>query len=223
MARKRKVRVVQRELYRSRGGRRKGAGRKPKGPRPRVPHRARGPHAARYPVHVTLRIEDGLPSLRGRLAFLVVKGALADGCEKSGYRVVEYSVQGNHLHLLCEASCRERLVRGMQGLAVRIAKRLNRLWIRRGRVFADRYHERVLRTPREVRSALVYVLANARKHGVALSEWIDRCSSACWFGGFRDRRPDVGSPLPGARTWLLGMGWRRVGLLLQADSPAGAP
>jgi len=49
---------------------------------------------------------------------------------------------------------------------IRVAKGLNKLWARRGKVFADHYHDRILRTPREVRNALCYVLHNAKKHGL---------------------------------------------------------
>ncbi|MEM7311270.1 MAG: transposase [Planctomycetota bacterium] len=165
-------------------------------------------------------VEPGLPSLRGRFTFRVVRGAIADGCRKAGFRIVEYSVQTNHIHLIAEGSCRERLARGMQGLGVRIAKRLNRFWKRRGRVFCDRYHDRILRTPSEVRRALVYVLQNARKHGVSLARGaLDPCSSARWFCGWRSQRPPRSSPLPRARTWLLEEGWRKWGLLSVNEVP----
>jgi hypothetical protein len=91
-------------------------------------------------------------------------------------------VQSNHLHLLVEAESREALSRGVQGLAVRLARAVNRTLVRCGRVFAGRYHRRDLATPREVRHALVYVLVNHRKHGLR-PEAIDSCSSGPWFTG----------------------------------------
>ncbi len=54
-----------------------------------------------------------------------------------------------------------------------------------GGVWAERYHARSLRTPREVRNAIVYVLMNAKKHlRHAPREGIDMMSSAPWFDGF---------------------------------------
>ncbi len=197
------------------GGARKGAGRKRSAPRPGVAHRTRAPIAARFPVHVTLRIAAGLPSLRGNRTHRALLGALMAGADSSGFRITQYSAQTNHVHLICEAGEREQLTRGIQGLCVRVARALNRLWNRRGRVFGDRYHDRVLRTPREVRNALAYALQNARRHGIHHAGGIDPCSSAAAFdgwhsdGGFR-RAP---SPLAAARTWLLTIGWRRWGLL----------
>jgi hypothetical protein len=128
----------------------------------------------------------------------------------------------------------------MQGLKVRIARRLNGIIGRRGTVFAERYHARVLRTPMEVRNALAYVLGNARRHakqqGRRLARnWVDPCSSAPYFSGWRGRKAAqwggrgdpwardtreedeiplaTGPPTRPARTWVLSKGWRRRGLL----------
>jgi REP element-mobilizing transposase RayT len=202
------------------GGARPGAGRKPSGERPRNRHAARSRFPARHPVHVTLRLAHGLPSLRSTRAHRVLAEALARGAERPCFRIVEYSAQSNHLHLVCEADGREHLARGIQGLCVRIARSLNRLWGRGGRVFDERYHDHVLRTPREVRNALAYVLTNARRHGIHHLEGIDPCSSAAWFEDWSDGMPDTESPaplanrpLPRARTWLLNSGWMRSGPL----------
>ena len=147
------------------GGRRRGAGRKPKGERAGVSHGKRPKLCARHPVLVTMRLREGLPSLRYDDAHELVRRVLVSSSEREGFRVIEYSVQSNHLHLLVEASDERALSRGMNGLASSLARGLNRIWRRSGRVFSDRYHARRLETPREVRVALVYVLQNGRKHG----------------------------------------------------------
>jgi len=107
--------------------------------------------------------------------------------------------------------------RAMQGLAVRLARAVNRTMNRRGPVFADRFHDRVLRSPRQVRHALAYVLCNARKHGVAPQRrgWLDPFSSAAAFDGWTRHVADVDTSTITAppRTWLLRIGWRRGGLL----------
>ncbi len=189
----------------SRGGARQGSGRKRIAPRPSVPHRARAKMAKRFPVHVTLRVVPGVPSLRGRLPFRVLLEALLACAERERFWLVEYSVQSNHVHLICEATSRTALARGIQGLKVCAAKRLNRLWKREGGLFDGRYHDHVLRSPREVRNALIYLFENSVKHGIRHSSGIDPCSSARWFHGER------GSPLPCAKTWLLRVGWKRCG------------
>jgi REP element-mobilizing transposase RayT len=84
--------------------------------------------------------------------------------ERFGFRVVHYSVMGNHVHLLVEANDRRSLGRGMQGLGVRIAKSLNRVMGRHGSVLRDRYHAHILRTPKETKHARHYLLTNAQHH-----------------------------------------------------------
>jgi hypothetical protein len=145
------------------------------------------------------------------------------GCERFGFRLVHFSVQSNHLHLVGEARDRHALARGMQGLLIRVAKALNKRWARRGAVFWDRYHARILRTPREVRNGLCYVLSNARRHGLALAG-LDPYSSARWFDGWRGidgPRPGEYGPIAAARTWLARVGWRRHGRIDPAAVPGG--
>jgi REP element-mobilizing transposase RayT len=202
----------------ARGGARAGAGRKPKGERALVTHLARPKLTARDPVLVTTRLLPGLPNLRREATLVNLRRVLGEGADRFGFRLVEYSIQSNHLHFVAEAEDARSIARGMQGLLVRVAKALNREWERHGKVLADRYHARILRTPREVRTALVYVLQNARKHGARLTG-IDACSSGPWFGGWRDRDPRGERPIASARSWLLARGWRRAGLLSTREAP----
>lgn len=208
------------------GGKRRGAGRKPQGERAGVSHAKRPEVAARHPVLVTVKLAKGLASLRTRETHAVVREAIARATGRFEFRVVEYSVQRDHVHMIAESKSAQSLTRGMRGLTTRIARALNRSWERAGRVFADRYHARILRTPREVRNALVYVVQNARKHGV-WSSWkaCDPFSSARWFDGWRERPPELRSILESsflskARTWLLSRGWRRHGLIRWQEVPA---
>jgi putative transposase len=214
-------RARQHELaFKTWGGARPRAGRKPTGPRARTSHRARPAHCGRHPVHVTLRLQAGLPSLRRKDARAAISRAFAAGRERFGFRLTHFSLQTNHVHLITEANDRRALSRGMQGLLVRLARALNRLWNRRGSLLADRFHARALRTPREVRSALVYVLHNARHHGLRLPG-IDPCSSGPWFDGWKQILA-LAAGFPGVRpsTWLLREGWRRHGLIGIEESPS---
>jgi putative transposase len=179
-------------------------------------HRRKGALAKTYPVHVTMRIKDGLASLRGKREQAVLEGAFRSGCERFGFRLVHFAVLGNHLHFVAEARDRWALFRGLVGLATRIARRLNKAWGRRGQVFPDRFHERILRTPLEVRNVLRYVLHNAARHGYSVPKRRpDACSSGDWFDGWKDFAARFPAPRPvaSARTWLLRVGWRRHGLL----------
>jgi REP element-mobilizing transposase RayT len=146
-------------------------------------------------------------NLRSRRSFRVLSDAFAKACDRRGFRLVHFSVQGNHLHLVVEAPDKVRLARGLQGLAVRIARRLNRLMGRTGKVFADRYHSHVLRTPAEVARAVAYVLGNFFVHAARRGERVDMTVTDEYSSA---TVAETGPPLVAApRTWLLCVGWRR--------------
>jgi len=216
-------RATQLELPRTRGwgGRREGAGRKRVAARALVPHRPRPAHPGWAPVHLTLRCMAGLPSLRSLEVFPVVVAVLRRA-HAARFRVVQFSVQDNHLHLLVEANDSDALRAGAHSLGIRLARAINRAAGRKGRVLDDRYHARPLRTPREVRIALAYVLFNFKKHQVRVPTRLDPCSSAPWCDGFRDRGATSleGAPVAAPRTWLARVGWRRHGLLSPDEAPA---
>jgi len=170
-------------------------------------------------VHVTLRLRSGLPSLRGDSIFNAVQRAFR-AASRDSFRLLQFSVQSDHLHLVVESDTPTRLARGVQGLAIRVARAVNRVLRRHGRVWDGRYHSRFLRTPREVRNALVYVLQNFRKH-VPGARGLDPRSSAAWFQGWRTMRaaPLDSAPVVAARTWLARIGGRRHGLLEVREAP----
>ncbi|MBI5361837.1 MAG: transposase [Planctomycetes bacterium] len=211
--------------FKQRGGARPGAGRKRLSPRPLVPHRARPKLSGRHPLHVTLRTVEGVQSQRSRGVHAVLRAALREGAERFGLRVVHYGAASNHVHLVCEAESEHALARGMKGLTVRLAHAVNRFLGRSGALFADRYHARELKAPRDVRNVLAYVFGNARKHGAIVSELLDPCTSAACFDGWKERFAAHGEAtwLARARTWLLTAGWRRHGLLSIRELPRGAP
>lgn len=194
------------------GGRRKGAGRK-KSADSGVPHLERAEVDGNTPVHVTMSMRGGLPNLRENESFFVLLECF-EAAQREDFRIVHFSVQGNHLHLLVEAEGTKALSSGMSGLATRIARRLNRRWNRKGSVFADRYHTHVLRTPTEVRNALEYIFKNREKHlGTGEELGVDRRSSAPLFDGWEEFEGAelIGPyrPVVPARSWLVQVGWRR--------------
>jgi REP element-mobilizing transposase RayT len=146
---------------RGRGGWRKGAGR-PRGER--VTHHGRDGFDKPMPYHLVWHAVDGVPGLRGNRMFRELREAFRRCHETDGFRVVHFSVQSNHVHALAEADSIARLSRGMQGLGVSMAKRINRVIGRRGPVFDDRFFARALRTPLEVARARDYVLLNGQVH-----------------------------------------------------------
>jgi hypothetical protein len=176
-----------------------------------------------------LKVEAGLWSLRGSKVFRAVHRALCGGNLRDGFRLVQYSVQRNHFHFIPEAKNTVALAHGVQGLAIRLARALNRAMHRTGRVFADRYRSRLLTDPLDARNTLRYVLNNARRHVRRATRnhtrWADPCSSAPWFRHWSiprdiaDFAPDqrhrsllaLGNAAVAPRTALLACGWSRAG------------
>ncbi len=153
----------------TRGGRRAGAGR-PRGSRTstRVPHVKR-PRVSRHrPHHITIRTTRGTWNLRSQRCYRPIAAALTAVRLREGVRVVHFSVQHNHLHLIVEADGRRALSGALRALLIRVARGLNTVMRASGRRIEDRYHEHVLKTPSETRNALLYVIGNRAVH---LARW----------------------------------------------------
>jgi hypothetical protein len=151
------------------------------------------------------------------------------------FRILHFSVQFDHVHLVVEASDKRALSSGIRSVSIRIARYVNDLVRRAGRFWADRWHGRELTSPRQVRNVLVYVFGNFRKHAKrALRRGVDAFSSAARFDGWRGFRAGADPPLVGAKshvalgaevvvaapkTWLAKKGWRRLGLVGIDEAP----
>lgn len=218
------------------GGWRPGAGR-PRSTRRHkiVLHRRRPDVSARNPVHVTLKLRAELHSLRTQERVQVIRAAFITACKGDGFRIIDWSIQSSHIHLVVEADGNAQLSRGMKGFCVRVARGLNRLAGRNGPVFAERYHVHVLSTPSETRAARCYVIQNRRRHLAQIGRrlrrgWVDPHSSWAFFDGWHDLPPRLENmaaaerkgPLLAARpqSWLLRVGWRRSGLVSVNEIPA---
>jgi hypothetical protein len=194
------------------GGARPGAGRKPNIPgQPGVPHLPRAELSGRHPVLVRQRLHPELPDLRRHAGLRsIFLDAVRAGNQRDGFRVCHFGIVGDHLHLIVEADDADRLARGIQGLGVRLSRRLNGALGRSGRFFSDRYLAQALRTPAETHRALAVVLLGG----------VDAWSSGPWWDGWADgpaaakrRRLQKGAenPVVAPRTALLRDGWRKAG------------
>jgi REP element-mobilizing transposase RayT len=229
-------------LFVPRGGKRRGAGRKPKGPRAGSPHKSRPELNARHPVHVVLRVISAVGNLRRRFTYRAIREATLTTARREDFRIVHVSIQRTHIHLLVEALHKQALASGMQGFQISAAKHLNAAISqgkpgprRRGTVFPDRYHAEVITSPRQARHTLSYILNNWLKHeenrAQPMSAWtIDWFSSAAMFPGWAEygdeaflwRGPETYDPLVvyQPKTWLLREGWKKAGSISYRDVPS---
>jgi putative transposase len=207
-------------------------------------HDTRAKVDPRYPLQVTIRAVLGLPSLRSARVFGALQRTIARA-SVDRFRVIHFSIQQDHGHFIVEGDEARRARGGMHGLAIRLALAVNRaLGRRKGKVVGDRYHVRPLTTPRQMRTSMVYVLLNFRKH-LNAPPLVDPRSSGPHFSGWRrSARLDsadvasraaaatggpTGTAVGGAATaepttWMATIGWRRAGGLLRVEErPAGGP
>jgi REP element-mobilizing transposase RayT len=238
MRRARKNHVQQELVYW--GGKRKGAGRPKQGFRASQPHKARKEIKAAHPMHVTLRIEEDIGTLRRRHLYHACRKALKTVLGRDAFRIVDISLQDGHLHLTAEADTKLSLARGMQAFEIAAARYINQAVSkqrgrrRRGRVFVDRYHYRALTSPLAARHARAYVLNNWRKHhqdhDIDSMFWtVDPFSSGVSFAGWKEGhgvtwRGELDEdlePLPvsSPQTWLLAVGWQKHGLISTHEVP----
>ncbi len=192
------------------------------------------------PVHVVSRVAPDVGWLRKRDLYRAIRKATVVAAKRDDMRIVHASIQGTHLHLLVETEDERVLASGMKGFQGSAAKAINRALSRRrgvprrGPVFPDRYHAEVIRSPRQARHAISYVINNWRKHGEhrrvhALAWTIDPFSSGVTFDGWREHGvrgapwtwPEGYEPLlvRAPRSWLLRVGWRRHGLVSETETP----
>lgn len=201
-------------------------------------HVARPAHHEHTPLLVTMRAAARTPGLRSQVVFGAIERELRHG-SRNGLRIVHFSVQNDHVHLVVEADDGRALSRGLQRLASRLAMVVNAVMRRGGRLWRERYHRLDLETPTQVRNAYVYVLMNVRKHAVARGAFsehvfaeLDSRSSARWFIGWHPREgpppqapelpPRAAAETPSvvpAKTWLATTGWKRCGLLRHDEIP----
>lgn len=186
---------------------------------------------------MTIRVVQQMRSLRKRKKYKVLYDVFCK-TRRPGFRICQYSVQDDHIHLIVEATNRATMTAGMRSVNIRIGKGINRAFGRKsGKVIGQRYHEEHLGSPRQVRNTLAYVLNNyiannSRRHGgkdigaAGGPDSFDPCSSAEYFSGWKGAKDPVpitpDAPVSAPRTLLLRKLWRRHQLIeLNAVPGAG--
>jgi REP element-mobilizing transposase RayT len=242
MSKQARKRHVQQEMFR-RGGKRKGAGRKPKGKRAGSRHEQRPTVKPYHALHVVMRVVDVVGNMRRRSMYKAVRDASVVAAIRERFRIVHLSIQRTHIHMLAEAENKQALARGLQGFQISVARNINTMLgpdkfrRRRGKVFEDRYHLEVIKTPRQARHALSYVLNNWRKHredqaGLAATWLVDPFSSGISFPDWQEMEGcNVMWPMREGydplmvrrpRSWLLREGWKAHGAISACAVPSKA-
>jgi putative transposase len=196
------------------GGKRKSAGRKNR--TSTVNHMKREKVEAKFPIHITIKLKKGVVSLRGPKMVAAFKASLQKA-KKRGLKVIHFALETNHAHLFAESDGNHQLRSGMASFGSCFGKAARRVTGGKGSVFQGRYHLQVLKSPRQTKNAMAYVLLNHSKHQGA-KPYADHMSSAAFFGDWRallGERYRVDQPLPRPEflakpsSWLARDGWRK--------------
>ena len=86
---------------------------------------------------------------------------------KKGLRIIHFSLEYDHVHLLVEAADNVELGKGMQSFGVTLSKAINRMRKMKGTVYKHRYHFRQISSSRELKYVMKYIFSNGVKHGTA--------------------------------------------------------
>ena len=235
-------RHVQQQLFRH-GGKWRGAGRKPNGPRAGENHDARPDFKRQHPLHIVMRVTPAVGSLRRRKMYQAMRWATITAALRERFRIVHVSLQKTHVHLLVEADNKGALARGMQGFTISAARHINAALgdgthRRCGKVFADRYHLKVITSPTQAHHSIRYILSNWRHHGEdregPASTWlVDPFSTGILFPDWAELQDqpcmwplrETYDPMFVRRpaTWLLREGWKRGGGPISAREVPSPP
>jgi REP element-mobilizing transposase RayT len=119
-------------------------------------------------LHLTLKIEKNKANLKNKSILKALQHSIKKA-RSLGLKVIHYTLEYDHVHLLIEASDKISLGKGMQSLGISFSKGINKIKKQTGKVFKTRYHFRKLNSPREIKNALNYILGNGIKHRETLS------------------------------------------------------
>ena len=196
-------------------------GRRPRAGRPNLSGQVNHiPVLLKTPLHVTLRLKEKLPSIRTKDLFKEFKESAALS-KKQGLHIIHFSIQRNHIHLFCESRSNRSLPLGMRSLAGRFGKILrayprSRGGGKSGSTFDGRYHLHVLKTPREVKNTLEYVLLNSSAHAFRYwpkllgSRFKSLIKADAGFFENQQKPIDLKSALCEPQSWLAKAGWMRA-------------
>ncbi len=146
---------------------RKGAGR-PALHDPGIRHTNR-PHIKKpASLHLTIKVKKKKAEIKNKSVLKILKRAILNA-RKQGLRVIHFSLEYDHVHLLIEADNNLILGKGMQAFGVTLSKAINRLKKLKGGVYKHRYHFRQISSTRELKIVMNYIFTNGLKHGTAKS------------------------------------------------------
>lgn len=114
-------------------------------------------------LHLTVKIEKSKANLKNKNVLAILKKAIFNA-RRQGLKVIHYSLEYDHIHLIIEADNNRTLGKGMQAFGVTLAKAINRMRKVKGQVYKHRYHFRQITSSRQLKNVMTYIFNNGVKH-----------------------------------------------------------
>ena len=114
-------------------------------------------------LHLTIKVRENKADIQSKRILKALHHAIKRARLK-GLKVVHYTLEYNHVHLLVESVDNKTLHKGMQAFGITIAKAINKIKRSKGAVYKNRYHLRLISSPRQLKNVLHYIFNNGVKH-----------------------------------------------------------
>lgn len=151
-----------------------------------IRHIARDKVTKHTSLHLTIKIERLKAGLRNKDVLKQLHDSIKKA-RKIGLRVIHYTLEFDHVHLLVEVDSNQQLAKGMQSFGISFSKGINKIKAQVGKVFKTRYHFRKLKSPNEIKNVIFYILGNSLKHKKdfsILSPYNTAITASALFPGF---------------------------------------
>jgi len=130
----------------------------------RIYHQSRPTLPKDRPLHVTIKFDKKkIATLRNKIFYREIRKSLRR-LRVKGVRLIEFSVQKDHIHFLLESANKIVLGKAMRALSISLSKRFSLLLNRKIKALKSRYHLHILNTLKELKNARQYILNNSAKH-----------------------------------------------------------
>lgn len=117
------------------------------------------------PLHLTVKLKRA--DIQNKVVLRILKHAIYRS-RLQGLRVIHFSLEHNHVHLYAECESNFVLGKAMKAFGVTFVRRVNKLKKIKGQLYKYRYHLRVLKSARDAKNVINYILKNGIKHGRTL-------------------------------------------------------
>lgn len=114
-------------------------------------------------LHLTIKVRENKADIKNKQVLKILHYAIRRSRIK-GLRIIHYTLEYNHIHLLVEAADKQTVHQGMQSFGITFAKKINAIKRLKGTVYKHRYHLRKINSPRELKNVLYYIFNNGIHH-----------------------------------------------------------